>query len=322
VSAPLLWITDPWETLDHPRDTTLRLIEEGLALGLESHWCDVRTIRWENGAGRADVRRVEAIYPGRAASSFRLSEPTPAAMSGYSRAIYRTDPPVDLAYIHPLQIIALEARRAGGLEIVNPAGILLEANEKLEAALLGELMPESIASSRVDCLLAFAEREGRAVLKPLHQAQSKGVMLLEAHTPEEGRSARKTLMEATEGGTRPVILQRYLPGILEGETRLWFLNGKLLAAVRKKPRTGEFRIDMDQGGSVTTTQLTVPEKRAATRIGTLLRKRRVRLAAVDLIESKVTDFNLTSPGLIVQMEQVLGQNLARPIVESLSKPWK
>src|SRR4051812_28326143 len=42
-----LWITDPWDTLDHAKDTTLRLAQEALFLGLKSHWCDVRSIRWD-----------------------------------------------------------------------------------------------------------------------------------------------------------------------------------------------------------------------------------------------------------------------------------
>ena len=48
--------------------------------------------------------------------------------------------------------------------------------------------------------------------------------------------------------------------------------------------------------------------------------RGIRLAAVDLIEGLVTDFNFTSPGLIPQMEGVLDENLARPIIKALLKP--
>ena len=32
----LLWMTDPWETLDHPRDTSLRLVEEYLRMGVDA----------------------------------------------------------------------------------------------------------------------------------------------------------------------------------------------------------------------------------------------------------------------------------------------
>jgi hypothetical protein len=51
----VLWVTDPWDTLDHPRDTPLRLAEECLALGVECHWCDFQSIRWDN----AGIRLVD-----------------------------------------------------------------------------------------------------------------------------------------------------------------------------------------------------------------------------------------------------------------------
>jgi glutathione synthase/RimK-type ligase-like ATP-grasp enzyme len=74
---------------------------------------------------------------------------------------------------------------------------------------------------------------------------------------------------------------------------------------------------MDQGSRLAATELTRAERRAAAKIGSRLRQLRARLAAVDLIEAQVTDFNITSPGLIVQMERVLGENLAKPIVRAL-----
>jgi hypothetical protein len=49
----------------------------------------------------------------------------------------------------------------------------------------------------------------------------------------------------------------------------------------------------------------------------LLRKHRIRLAAVDWIAGKITDFNITSPGLIVAMEKLLQRDLASQIVRRL-----
>jgi glutathione synthase/RimK-type ligase-like ATP-grasp enzyme len=115
------------------------------------------------------------------------------------------------------------------------------------------------------------------------------------------------------------MLQRFLAGIRNGEQRLWFLDGKLLAAACKRPKAGEFKIDMDRGGTVATTKLSAREKKAALKIGKHLRARGIRLAAVDLIEGYVTDFNFTSPGLLVQMEALLGENLAKPVIRALLK---
>jgi hypothetical protein len=76
-------------------------------------------------------------------------------------------------------------------------------------------------------------------------------------------------------------------------------------------------INMDRGGSLARTTLSREEKAGANKIGALLRKRRIRLAAVDWISGKITDFNITSPGLIVAMEKLLQRDLAAGIVRRL-----
>ena len=43
----------------------------------------------------------------------------------------------------------------------------------------------------------------------------------------------------------------------------------------------------------------------------------MRLAAVDVIAGQVTDWNLTSPGMLPIMERVLHQNLAARVVRAL-----
>jgi glutathione synthase len=324
----LLWVTDPWDTLDHPRDTSLRLLEEALALGLECHWCDVRSIRLETDRVLADAREITAVAAGRDAGAFRMEKTRAVRPREFGRILYRPDPPVDLGYLHPLQLLALdleghETRRKDGPEIVNPPEALALANEKTEAALLEDLAPPCMVSSRWEMLAAFGREHGRTVLKPLHEAQSKGVEQLNWSSEEGIRAARFALMAPTAGFTRPVVLQKFYASVAEqGELRLWFLNGKLLAHARKLPRSGEFRIDMDAGGTLARAELSESERRSVQKIGKRLRARRIRMAAVDLIEELVTDFNVTSPGLLVPMEALEGRNLARPIVESLIEPWE
>lgn len=312
-----LWITDPWDRLDHPRDTTLRWAEESLSLGHESWWANVRSVAF-TARGRVVVRarRILEIAPGRAKDGFRLGSERELTPESFDAVHYRTDPPVDLAYLQPLQLLALS-----GARVVNPASLLLTANEKTEAFHLGKLMPPTAVSSDAETLARFGGKEGRAVLKPLHEAASRGVELLTFKNDAEGSLARTMarIREATQGGTRLVLLQRYLPGISDGETRLWFLDGRLLAHVRKLPLASDFRVNIDRGSGLAVARLSAREKSAALTIGRHLRSRNIRLAAVDLIEGLVTDFNFTSPGLIVQMENLLNENLSRKIIQALAR---
>jgi glutathione synthase len=324
--AGFLWITDPWETLDHPNDTTIRLAQEALLLGIESHWCDVRSIRWDQDRVVLTAHRFEEIGPGRDPASIQLGSARAASPLDYQSLQYRTDPPVDLAYQHPLQLLHLalemEPRKSARPEIVNPVQALLIANEKLEAGTIKGLLPPTLVSSQWESLHAFGVTEQKTVLKPLHLAQSKGIELLDWSSDQGISVARQIIEKTSDGFEKPVLLQRYLPGISQGETRLWFLDGKLLACAKKLPLKNDFRVNIDQGSRLAAHSPNAHEKRAATQIGKHLRALGVRLAAVDLIEGFATDFNVTSPGLITQMEKVLGKNLARPIVRALSRRFK
>lgn len=311
-----LWVTDAWETLDHPRDTTLRLVQEAAAAGEAASWCDPSGVRFESGRVLARCCRVRSCSAGREAEGWVLDPPRDAEVSGFDLVLYRTDPPVDRRYLEHLQLLACCTGR-GGPELVNPAQVMLCCSDKLGPASLARAMPPTVVSSAWECLSAFGRTEGRTVLKPLGGAQSRGVQLLDWSTPAGRERARHEIEGLSGGLARPVLLQRFLDEIHDGEKRLWFVDGQLLAHVKKRPVKGTFLVDMDKGASCLPCDLTLAEVRLAGAVGEAFRAEGVRLAAVDLIAGQVTDWNLTSPGMLPTMERVLGRNLAGPVVRAL-----
>lgn len=287
-------------------------------MGARCFLAESRTLSLEKGKATARIAEVISIKSPISASEVERSAPKWQKIEAYDHFFYRTDPPVDLSYLLPLQILAsVDIGKSARKNRIHPSPhSLFFLNEKWAPARLGALFPESLVSAETTKLMEFIHRESKVVLKPLFQAQSKGVAVLEKSHPD----LEKILKTATEQGSIPVILQRYLPGILDGETRLWFVQGKLMAAVRKVPKKGESIIDMDAGGSLEVAKLTSAEKKATLQIGGLLREEKILWAAVDLIDGKITDFNHTSPGLLVAMEKLLNKNLARLALKPLLGP--
>lgn len=317
-SFRFLWVTDPWDTLDHEKDTTLRFAQEAAALGFGSYWCDVKSVRYQDRRVVLDAAVVSAEPP----KSDRRPFPVQAMdVSDFSSIHYRVDPPVDLAYLHPLQLLnlGLQTLKKPKTKLVNSPEVLFMQNEKMEASFLGALMPETLVSSQWEHLKEFTKRNRKVVLKPLHEAQSHGIELLHWKGPSEEDKIKALLEKATQNFQAPVLLQIYLPGIAEGKQRLWFVDGKLIATVRKHPMKNDFRVNIDGGSALQKTFLNSREQEASKKIGKFLKAAKIRLAAVDLIDGVVTDFNFTSPGLITQMEKVLNQNLAKTIILSLAK---
>ncbi|MBU6375737.1 MAG: hypothetical protein KGQ59_07065, partial [Bdellovibrionales bacterium] len=108
-----LFITDPWETLDHPRDTTLRLMEESARRKIHVFWANYQSIRLEGPDVLIDSQALSTV-------ELELARKTGQSPSGavwstspkrFTQIHYRVDPPIDLSYLHPLQILNQEARR-------------------------------------------------------------------------------------------------------------------------------------------------------------------------------------------------------------------
>ncbi|MBY0470816.1 hypothetical protein K2X30_06560 [bacterium] len=313
-----LWITDPWDTLDHPHDTTLRLAQEALAQGHESWWTAANTLHLEEGNVRAHIQQLFEIPFAPQADDVRMGETLVShAVDEFDSVHYRVDPPVDLTYLHNLHILSF-ART----EVINPPFALFVTNEKLEALTLGkdgEFAPPTLVASGLEDLQEFGDRHGKTILKPLNQAQSKGISVLDWSNPGDSDSARSALASLTDDFTQPVLLQKFLKGVQDkGELRLWFLDGKLLASARKVPKMGEAIINMDRGSTLVEGKPQGKELELVKVIGKRLKDLKVRLAAVDLIDGLVTDFNITSPGLLIQMEKLAGENLAQKIIRALA----
>ena len=311
-----LWVTDAWETLDHPRDTTLRLVQEALEAGEAVFWCDPSGLLFEDGRVWARCRRIRSAPAGREAAGWVIDQPGDAEVAGFDLVMYRTDPPVDRRYLEHLQLLAFATGRSGP-EIVNPVRLLLCCSDKLGPPAIARALPPTLVSSSWGCLATFGRAEKRTVLKPLGGAQSRGVTLLDWTTIAGRERARREIHALSGGLARPVLLQRFLEEIQDGEKRLWFVDGELIAHVKKRPLDGTFLVDMDKGALCLACDLSLGEVRLAAGVGEALRKEGVRLAAVDVIAGYVTDWNLTSPGMLPTMERVLNRNLAASVVRAL-----
>lgn len=317
-----LWVTDAWTALDHASDTTLRLIEEARAQGDDCEWCELGAIRWDGTRAEIDARRVVSITA-RTASGVTLAERRRLAITDLDRIVFRPDV-ITRGYVHTLQLLCVELERHGRdpeSVIVNPPSVLLGRNEKLQALSLGRSAVASCVSSERESLLAFARAEGRVVLKPLHLHQSQGVELLDVRAPDGEALAEARLREATASFTRPVLVQRFLERFATRERRLWFCDGHLIGAAAKVPADLAFPPNPETT-TIAAATLDEGERASADAIGRALLAQRIRMAGVDVLDGSVTEVNMVSPGLLVEIESVHGANLAARVVASLREPLK
>lgn len=310
----LLWVTDPWPTLSHPKDTTLRLMEEAVNLGIPTCWTSSDLV-FEDPLGSWKAAAVDRAWMRSASfdpvSRMRLWEP-----SSFRQVHDRIDPPVNEDYIDLAR--RLDAGALSGEGLLNPLEVITGQSEKLPLPELRHLAPRHLvvkSEEDLNSAIDFIRQHSTFVSKPMNLAQSIGVR---RHTsPPSKEECLNLIAEITDHSRKPVFLQEYLPGIREGEVRMWFAMGQFIGALKKFPVSGDFRVLIDEGSRIEAHHPDAKEFKVAEEIGHALHKRRIALAAVDFISGKISDFNITSPGLLVQLEEVHGMNLANQVIRRL-----
>ena len=306
----LLWITDPWGTLDRAQDTTLRLGAEALNRGAGSYWSSPEHL-------------LDAPHGALNVASFDTLRDAPVFQTlpahHFDQIHYRVDPPVDFQYRDFLD--KMMAQGVSPNQVLNPIRLITTQSEKLPPPDLLDLAPQhQVIERREDATSGYSWVRNLSswVSKPMNLAQSQGVKQWEK--PGSESEFNSILIQETENFTRPLLIEEFLPGIRNGEVRLWFAMGECIGALKKYPLGGDFRVLIDQGSRVEAHPLSPEESVIAHRVGRSLKHQKIALAAIDFIDGLISDYNITSPGLLVQLERVHGNvNFAGKIVDLLLK---
>jgi ribosomal protein S6--L-glutamate ligase len=129
------------------------------------------------------------------------------------------------------------------------------------------------------------------VIKLNEGSQGQGVLLAEK------RSASQSVIEAFRGLYANFLVQEFIREANGADIRCFVVGGKVVAAMRRQGREGEFRSNLHRGGSATPAELSGAEIDIALRAARVMS---LNVAGVDLLRSRrgplVLEVN-SSPGL-------------------------
>ena len=213
--------------------------------------------------------------------------------------LVRPDPPFDQRYLHLTLMLDVVVDRT--LVVNSPSG-LRAANEKLYALRFPEVTPPTIVSADRDRLLAFADRHDGAVVKPIDGHGGRGVLVVR---PGD-ENAASILDTVTSRGTVPVVAQRYLPGVGNGDKRILLLDGEPLGAVLRRPSGADFRANICVGGVVQLVELDAADRRIVAAVAPALREDGLAFVGIDVVDGHLTEVNVTSPTGLRQLCELSG----------------
>ena len=156
------------------------------------------------------------------------------------------------------------------------------------------------------------------VVKLLEGTQGKGVVLAETH------KAAESLIDAFRNLDANFLVQEFIKEAGGADMRCLVVGAKVVAAMKRQAKEGEFRSNLHRGGTASLIRLTPEERSTAVRAA---KKMGLNVAGVDLLRSNhgpvVLEVN-SSPGL-QGIETATGKDVAALIIqfiENNAKPYK
>lgn len=150
------------------------------------------------------------------------------------------------------------------------------------------------------------------VIKLLEGTQGVGVVLAET------KKAAKSVVEAFYGLDVNILIQEFIKESKGVDIRAFVVNGRVVGAMERKAKDGEFRANLHLGGTAALVKLTRDERYAALKAASVLG---LKVAGVDMLRSKrgplIIEVN-SSPGL-EGIEAATGFNIAGSIIDYVVK---
>ena len=140
------------------------------------------------------------------------------------------------------------------------------------------------------------------------------MIVLEKSAAQSARSLLDFYIGDAEHGNY-VILQQYVEGAELGDIRILMLNGKPIGAMRRIPPADDMRSNVHAGGTVVKHQLTEQEKRLCAHIGPKLARDGLFFAGIDVINGKLIEVNVMSPGGIARINRLNGVRLQEKVID-------
>ena len=308
MSLSVAFQMDHIKSVDINADSTFVLALEALRRGHQLwHYLvsdmSMRGDRVTARAQRLEVRREEGRH-------YTLTPPETVELADLDVIMMRQDPPFDMAYITATHL--LEHIHPRTLVVNDPVHVR-NAPEKLFVTHFPDFMPPTLISSNPEEIRAFRREHGDLILKPLFGNGGAGVF----HLAPEDENLGALLELFTDLFREPVIAQRYLPEIREGDKRIILVDGEVAGAINRVPKEGEARANMHAGGMPLQSGLDDRDRDICAPLGPVLRERGLIFVGIDVIGGFLTEINVTSPTGIQEIDRFDGVSLESTIWDAI-----
>ncbi len=299
---------DPIEHIDIDGDSSFAMALEAKRRGHTLYHYQPKDLSFQD---RKVMARVRALDVRREAGNhFTLGAPELIDLSGMDVVLMRQDPPFDMSYITATHI--LEHIHPKTLVVNDPVEVR-NAPEKLFVTHFDNVMPPTLITHDREQIQAFRAEHEDIIVKPLFGNGGAGVFHL-----KPGDENLNSLLELfTEMYREPVIVQRYLPEVRQGDKRIILIDGKPVGAINRVPAAGEARSNMHVGGRAEKIGLTKRDAEICEIIGPTLAEKGLIFVGIDVIGDYLTEINVTSPTGLQELGRFEGRSIEAELWDAI-----
>ncbi|WP_170772470.1 glutathione synthase [Ruegeria lacuscaerulensis] len=299
---------DPIGAVDINADSSFRLAEEAQARGHSLFFYGPDQLAYQE--GRIKARGHDMTVQRVAGNPAELGPEREVDLADFDVVWLRQDPPFDMHYITSTHLLD---RLKGKALVVNDPFWVRNYPEKLLVLDFPDLTPPTTIARDLQTIKAFKEKHGDIILKPLYGNGGAGVFRLDANDRN-----LTSLHELFTGFSRePLIVQKFLPDVSNGDKRVILVDGEPVGAINRVPAKGETRSNMHVGGRPEKIGLSDRDLEICAAIGPLLKEKGQIFVGIDVIGDYLTEINVTSPTGIQELERFDGVNIAEKIWQAI-----
>ena len=302
---------DDIKTIDYDYDSSFMIGLEGQKRNYELFVYHPNDLFLDLGIVKANGFYIELIDQD--TDYFKLiSDKIEIELAEFSFIFLRQDPPFNMHYITSTYL--LDCLPKNTIVINNPTSVR-NCAEKILPFKFKEFMPPTLISQKVDDIKIFLNIHKDIITKPLYGNGGEGIhRSKDGHL--EGLDTDKQYFEL------PIMAQKYIPEIINGDRRIIFIDGDYVGSVARIPSKGSIKANFHAGGVAKKTELVYRDKEIVETIGKELKELDLFFVGIDIIGNYLTEINVTSPTGIKQINKLNNVKLEQVFWDKLEAKYK
>lgn len=312
----LLFVADPLETFKPYKDSTFAMMREAAARGHRLMACEPKDLRWQRGEPVIgfvrDITLTGRTDAGWFTAAQRTPDERPQPLKDVHAVLMRKDPPFDPEYFYATHLLGQAERE--GARVFNSPQALRDHPEKLAILEFPQHIGPTLVTRDAADIRRFHAEHHDIILKPLDGMGGMGIF----RVGPDGLNLGSITETLNQGGATSVMVQKYLPEIVQGDKRILVIAGVPVPfSLARIPQGSEIRGNLAAGGQGVAMPLTDADRRIAEHLGPILAARGLLLVGLDVIGECLTEINVTSPTCFAEITEQTGFPVARTFVDAL-----